>query len=95
MLRSILKNICQRFSKRHEQIDRELKKLLLEKPELAEGNLKDIREHLAEARRARKIEDITQEDLQKLWRGELTTAEWTALGQTRTKVSFVYHKHPE
>ena len=82
-MEGISPELCQRFSKRHEQIERELEKLLSEKPELATGNLKDLKEHLAEARRARKIENLRQEDLQRLWRGQLTESEWTALGQTR------------
>jgi len=82
-IEGISPELCQRFSKRHEQIERELEKLLSEKPGLATGNLKDIKEHLAEARRARKIENIRQEDLQRLWRGQLTESEWTALGLTR------------
>ena len=82
-IQGISPELCRRFSKRHEQIERELERLLSEKPELATGNLKEIKEHLAEARRARKIENITQEDLQRLWRGQLTEGEWMGLGQTR------------
>ena len=82
-IEGISTELCQRFSKRHEQIEWELEKLLVEKPELVTGNLADIKEHIAEVRRARKIEKISQEELQRLWRGQLTDAEWTSLGQLR------------
>src|SRR5437762_9668627 len=47
--------LCQRFSKRHKQIDEALAELLRAKPELDGSNLKAIRERLATAERARKI----------------------------------------
>ncbi len=77
--------LCKRFSKRHEQIEKELSQLLKEKPELASGNLADFKEYIAQARRARKIENISQEELRRLWRGQLTESEWTALGLSRSQ----------
>ena len=93
-IEGISPELCQRFSKRHEQIERELEKLLTEKPELATGNLQDIKEHLAEARRARKIENISQADLQRLWRGQLTEGEWTGLGQVRNPLGVTEQANP-
>jgi conjugative relaxase-like TrwC/TraI family protein len=73
--------LCQRFSKRHQQIDQALERLMVQKPELAVVNLADIRERLAEAERSRKIPDVGRAELQLLWREQLTDSEWTQLQQ--------------
>ena len=52
---SISPSLCQRFSKRHEEIDQHLKEMLAQAPEKALQNLKDIRENIAQTKRARKI----------------------------------------
>jgi conjugative relaxase-like TrwC/TraI family protein len=67
--------LCQRFSKRHKQIDEALAELLRAKPELDGTNLKAIRERLATAERARKMRDIGKAELRSLWQGQLTRAE--------------------
>ena len=71
--------ICRRFSKRHRQIDEALDALLREKPELGEGNIKSLREHLATAERSRKIHDQDPETLRRVWRAQLTPAELSDL----------------
>src|SRR5437867_2332335 len=67
--------LCQRFSKRHKQIDEALADLLRAKPELDGTNLKAIRERLATAERARKMRDVNKAELRSLWQGQLTVAE--------------------
>jgi conjugative relaxase-like TrwC/TraI family protein len=67
--------LCNRFSKRHAEIDGALEKLLREKPELAQGNLKDLRENLATAERARKQKDLKRDELRALWDAQLTREE--------------------
>lgn len=76
--------LCQRFSKRHQQIDSALAKLLDEKPELFRGNLKDIRERLATAERSRKMHDIGQTELRTLWDTQISEQERAILRNART-----------
>jgi conjugative relaxase-like TrwC/TraI family protein len=71
--------LCDRFSKRHSEIDGALEKLLREKPELAQGNLNDLRESLATAERARKQKNLKRDDLRTLWDAQLTREERTTL----------------
>lgn len=68
-----------RFSKRHNEIDASIEKLLKEKPELANGNLKELRSQIAQAERSRKIEGIALPELQKLWDGQITGDERNSL----------------
>jgi len=72
--------LCDRFSKRHAEIDGALEKLLREKPELGQGNLKDLRENLATAERARKQKDLKRDELRTLWDAQLTREERRTLG---------------
>lgn len=71
--------LCNRFSKRHAEIDGALEKLLREKPELAQGNLQELRENLATAERARKQKDLKRDELRSLWNAQLTRDERTTL----------------
>ena len=68
-----------RFSKRHNQIDASIEKLLKEKPELANGNLKELRSQIAQNERSRKIEGIALPELQQLWNSQLTENERQSL----------------
>lgn len=79
--------LCQRFSKRHQQIDQSLERLMVQKPELAVVNLADIRERLAEAERSRKMPNVGREELQHLWREQVTDSEWTRLQQLTRQVA--------
>src|SRR2546426_205324 len=67
--------LCQRFSKRHKQIDQALAELLRAKPELDGTNLKAIRERLATAERARKMRDVNKAELRSLWQGQVAPGE--------------------
>src|SRR5919108_2400107 len=74
-IQGVAAELCQRFSKRHKQIDEALAELLRAKPELDGTNLNAIRERLATAERARKMRDISKAELRSLWQGQLTRAE--------------------
>src|SRR5436190_15132294 len=59
--------LCERFSKRHAEIDKALAKLLAEKPELVGGDVMATRRLLATAERARKQRDLSRAELLTLW----------------------------
>jgi conjugative relaxase-like TrwC/TraI family protein len=73
--------LCERFSKRHTQIDEALAKLLADKPELAGGNFQDLREQLATTERFRKQKTLSRDELRRLWKAQLNRTEQIALGQ--------------
>src|SRR6266568_7850228 len=74
--------LCERFSKRHSQIDEWLAKLLAEKPELGGANVQAWRARLAETDRARKQKDLSRQDLSVLWKAQLNEAECVSLRQS-------------
>ena len=80
-IEGVFEELCDRFSKRHAQVDEALAKLLKEKPELAAGNLQDLREQLATTERTRKQKDLSREELQALWHSQLTQSERESLRQ--------------
>jgi hypothetical protein len=75
----VAQELCSRFSKRHNEIDERIEKLLREKPELAGGNLKELRAQIAQAERSRKISGIRLSELERLWAGQITQAERQSL----------------
>jgi conjugative relaxase-like TrwC/TraI family protein len=75
-------DICARFSKRHNEIDERIEKLLKEKPELAKSNLKELRSQIAQAERSRKISGIMLPELERLWDSQLTKLEKSVLRKT-------------
>ncbi|MGD0650912.1 MAG: MobF family relaxase [Verrucomicrobiia bacterium] len=74
-IKGVSQELCQRFSKRHEEIDEKTRELLAQKPHLAGGNVKDIREGIAQSERLRKIKGITAEELRSLWMGQVSKTE--------------------
>jgi len=80
---AVSEELCDRFSKRRTQVDEALAKLLKEKPELAAGNLQDLREQLATTERMRKQKDLTRDELQTLWHAQLTKSEHELLRHLR------------
>ncbi len=68
-------DLCQRFSKRHEQIGQALDALLESKPELAGTNLKELRKRLAATERSRKRRDVSRGELRALWDGQMSEPE--------------------
>jgi conjugative relaxase-like TrwC/TraI family protein len=71
-IKGVSRELQSRFSKRHNEIDASIEKLLKEKPELAKGNLKALRSQIAQAERSRKIPGIALPELQRLWDSQLT-----------------------
>lgn len=80
-IKTVSPELQSRFSKRHNQIDASIEKLLKEKPELAKGNLKELRSQIAQNERSRKIEGIALPELQRLWNSQLTDEERKSLRQ--------------
>jgi conjugative relaxase-like TrwC/TraI family protein len=79
----IPKEICERFSKRHAQIDATLEKLLADKPELKNGNIQELRARLAEAERTRKQKELNRHELRTLWDAQLSQSERALFGRLR------------
>jgi len=78
-IKGVSRELQSRFSKRHNEIDASIEKMLKEKPELAKGNLKELRSQIAQAERSRKIEGIALPELQRLWDSQLTGEERQSL----------------
>ena len=74
-IKGVSRELQSRFSKRHNEIDASIERLLKEKPELAKGNLKELRSQIAQAERSRKIAGIALPELQRLWDSQLTGEE--------------------
>jgi conjugative relaxase-like TrwC/TraI family protein len=77
----IPEELCHRFSKRDAEIDAALKKLLTEKPELANSNIPELRARLALENRARKQKNINRDELRLLWNAQLNSSERDALNR--------------
>ena len=73
--------LCERFSKRHAQIDESIERLLEEKPALSRASLPALRRRLAETDRARKQKDWSRDQLRTLWDAQMTEAERASLKQ--------------
>src|SRR5437660_875568 len=67
--------LCDRFSKRHAEIEKALAKLLAEKPEFAGANIGLLRAQLATEKRARTQKNVGRDELRVLWDAQLTDAE--------------------
>jgi conjugative relaxase-like TrwC/TraI family protein len=91
----ISRGLCARFSKRHREIDAQLKRLLSAQPEKAGRNVHEIREHLAHKERSRKQQDISRSRLRELWQDQLGAEDRATLklpegGKKIQKVSAVH-----
>jgi conjugative relaxase-like TrwC/TraI family protein len=80
-IEGVPEELCERFSKRHTQIDEALAKLLADKPELTGGNFQDMREQLAAAERSRKQKSLSRDELRRLWEVQLNRTEQIGLRQ--------------
>ena len=80
-IEGIPQELCERFSKRHEQIDAALGKLLAEKPELKSGNIPELRSRLAESERSRKQKTLNRDELRTLWEAQLNESDREHLRQ--------------
>jgi conjugative relaxase-like TrwC/TraI family protein len=83
-INGVSQELCQRFSKRHEEIDEKTRELLAQKPHLAGGNVNRIREGIAQSERLRKIKGITTEGLRSLWMGQVSKAERKTIAALKT-----------
>ncbi len=72
----VSKELIDRFSKRHAEIDQKTKELLEREPEKANQNIKVIRANIAHKERARKIKDVGIVKLQSIWSKQLSWKEW-------------------
>ncbi|NOS71993.1 MAG: relaxase domain-containing protein, partial [Verrucomicrobia bacterium] len=80
-IEGVSEELCERFSKRHTQIDEALAKLLADKPELTGENFQDLREQLATTERSRKQKTLSRDELRRLWEAQLNRTEQIALRQ--------------
>lgn len=74
--------LCERFSKRHREIDEKTQAFLASNRGEQVGNEAAVRKHIAHKERSRKIRDVGTERLLKLWRNQLTDDEFTSLSPT-------------
>lgn len=75
----VSKELIDRFSKRHAEIDQKTRELLEREPDKAGQNIKAIRANIAHKERARKIKDVGIVKLQSMWNKQLTWREWYQL----------------
>jgi conjugative relaxase-like TrwC/TraI family protein len=78
-IQGVSPELCDRFSKRHREIDQKTRELLAQNPELAGGNMARIRENVAEKNRARKLKNVPQATLQTLWANQVSKTEQAAI----------------
>ena len=69
------RELIDRFSKRHRQIDEKTRELLEREPDKAGQNIKVIRANIAHKERARKIKDVGIVKLQSIWNKQLSWRE--------------------
>jgi conjugative relaxase-like TrwC/TraI family protein len=74
-IEGISKELVDRFSKRHAEIDQKTKELLEREPDKARQNIKVIRANIAHKERARKIKDVGITKLQSIWNKQLSWRE--------------------
>ena len=84
-IKGISPALVEKYSKRHQEIDRKTRQFLERQPEKADGNLALIRNHIAHQDRPRKIKGITLAELQTSWGQQLTAEEKTSLGRLATE----------
>jgi conjugative relaxase-like TrwC/TraI family protein len=72
----VSKEMIDRFSKRHAEIDQKTKELLEREPDKANQNIKVIRANIAHKERARKIKDVGIVKLQSGWNKQMSWKEW-------------------
>ena len=72
----VSKEMIDRFSKRHREIDEKTKEFLEREPDKAGQNIKVIRANIAHKERARKIKDVGIVKLQSTWNKQLSWKEW-------------------
>ena len=84
-LAEIPRSVCERFSKRHREIDEKTRLLLASSESKAGGNIADIREHIAHKDRGIKLPSVPTGKLRELWNNQLTSEEHAALELPKTR----------
>ncbi|MDB6175521.1 MAG: conjugal transfer protein [Chthoniobacteraceae bacterium] len=82
-IRGVSRELCDRFSKRHQQIDEKTRELLAAHPEKSSGNVAEIRERMAYKTRAWKSNTVSSDRLRALWDSQLTPVERESLSIPR------------
>ena len=82
-LAEIPREFCERFSKRHREIDDKTREFLASHPDKLTGNEKAVREYIAHKERARKGETVASGLLRKLWEEQVTREELATLRERR------------
>ena len=75
----IAPKICERFSKRHREIDEKTRAFLESHPDKHVGDEKAIRKHIAHKERARKTHELDSTKLRLFWRDQLSAEELESL----------------
>jgi conjugative relaxase-like TrwC/TraI family protein len=78
-------DLCERFSKRHREIDEKTRAFLASHPDKQVGNEAAIREHIAHKDRARKPPNVGSEQLRRFWTEQLSTDESSSLQPARRR----------
>ena len=86
-LAEIPRDVCERFSKRHREIDEKTREFLKSHPDKRVGNEAAIREHIAHKDRARKSPNTGRALLRRLWEEQLSREELAATRNTRVAES--------
>jgi conjugative relaxase-like TrwC/TraI family protein len=82
-IKGISPELLEKFSKRHQQIDKQTQELLAREPEKAKGNVAAIRENIAHRQRPPKVPDMPLSKLRGLWDSQMTAAERASLQKLR------------
>jgi conjugative relaxase-like TrwC/TraI family protein len=81
----VSRELCERFSKRHREIDEKTRAFLASHPDKQTGNENAIREHIAHKGRARKISNVGSEQLRRFWEEQLSPDESSSLYPARQR----------
>lgn len=76
-LAGISRDLIERFSKRHREIEQKTQEFLAQNP--GEHDVAEIRERIAHKDRQSKVSDLASDQLRKLWRSQMTRADLTQL----------------
>jgi conjugative relaxase-like TrwC/TraI family protein len=79
------RKLCERFSKRHREIDEKTRAFLASHPDKQTGNENAIREHIAHKDRARKMSDVGSEQLRRFWAEQLSPEESSSLNPAQRR----------
>ncbi len=83
-IKGIAPELIEKFSKRHQQIDKQTRELLDREPKKAKGNVAAIRENIAHRERPPKVRDMPLPKLQESWESQMTALERESLQKLTT-----------